>query len=393
MPAASAEKRARQRANKLKSSADTAQAPETDSTPILPTSTPPLPHCQPASTSQDDVCAPAATLLSFSNFIVMATIEDIEKFLAVAATTLENQNLQLLWRRAYKDGYKDARKAALQNLERKMEEKFEEGVERGMDLGRKEGYMVAKEGFDSLLGKIKVREAQKKADTTDSCTQTDPPPTMATVSTQTSSLPTPIIANSLPLPMLTAMSSRVTTDKKITVLAQTMTVAVQTNPIAILSDESIQTDLEPLITTSMCDASSQTTGIPCPGPVPDPIHPTLPSPAPLSLDWADDATSLPTQIPLSPLPPRDLSGLRSSKSNPFSSLQYRSKRFSHYSHQPRRRHSRFNFNSFYSPHRNSFQPSQPYFHSKTHSHLNWESDPRLSDLSRSLKALGWIRAS
>ena len=26
------------------------------------------------------------------------------------------------------------------------------------------------------------------------------------------------------------------------------------------------------------------------------------------------------------------------------------------------------------------------------SRLNWESDPRLSDLSRSLKALGWIRA-
>jgi hypothetical protein len=25
------------------------------------------------------------------------------------------------------------------------------------------------------------------------------------------------------------------------------------------------------------------------------------------------------------------------------------------------------------------------------SHLNWESDPRLSDLSLSLKALGWIR--
>ena len=65
MPAASAEKHARRCANILKSSASTAQAPENDSTPILPTSIPPISHYQPASTSQDDVCAPAATLLLF----------------------------------------------------------------------------------------------------------------------------------------------------------------------------------------------------------------------------------------------------------------------------------------------------------------------------------------
>ena len=104
MPAASTEKRARQRANKLKSSASTAQAPKIDYAPILPTSTPPISHYQPASTSQDDACAPAATLLSFSNFIISATIEDVKKFLAVATTTLEGRNLQYLWRRAYKEG-------------------------------------------------------------------------------------------------------------------------------------------------------------------------------------------------------------------------------------------------------------------------------------------------
>jgi hypothetical protein len=112
------------------------------------------------------------------------------------------------------------------------------------------------------------------------------------------------------------------------------------------------------------------------------------------LDWAEDAKSLPIISP-PPLPvhqPRDLSVLRSPSSSPFSSLQHRSKRLTHYSHQSRRCHSHFSFNSFNSPHRNSFKPSQPHSHTKTYSHLNWESDPRLSDLSRSLKALGWIRA-
>lgn len=103
-----------------------------------------------------------------------------------------------------------------------------------------------------------------------------------------------------------------------------------------------------------------------------------------SLDWAEDATSLPAL----PLPPRDLSGLRSSKLNPFSSLQRRSKNRIGRTYRSRRCSL---FNSFHPPHQISFSPFQQ--HSpKTYSHLNWESDPRLSDLSRSLKALGWIRA-
>jgi hypothetical protein len=133
------------------------------------------------------------------------------------------------------------------------------------------------------------------------------------------------------------------------------------------------------------DESTQT-----PEPPPPAVPPQMLNLPPLN--WADDSNK---SLPITPLPPllhqpRDLSVLRSqSSSSPFSSLQHRSKRFNHYSHQSRRRHSRFNFNSFYSPHHISFQPHS---RTKTHSHLNWESDPRLSDLSRSLKALGWIRA-
>ena len=156
-------------------------------------------------------------------------------------------------------------------------------------------------------------------------------------------------------------------------------------PIAILANEGTQTDAESP-STATCDASIQT---------PDPpllvVSPQIANAPPF--DWADDATSLPIQILPKPLLPRDFSELRSPKQNPFSSLQHRAKRFTRYSHQPHCRHSHLKFNSFYSPHRNSYKQFQPHFQSKTHSHLNWESNPRLSDLSRSLKALGWIRAS
>jgi hypothetical protein len=86
---------------------------------------------------------------------------------------------------------------------------------------------------------------------------------------------------------------------------------------------------------------------------------------PLCLDWADDAASLSTEILPSPLPPRDFSDLRSSKSNPFSSLQHRSKNHTTRARQSYRRHSHFNFNSFNSPHYNSYKSSQPHFLLKT----------------------------
>jgi hypothetical protein len=176
---------------------------------------------------------------------------------------------------------------------------------------------------------------------------------------------------------------------------------------AIVSTTEIgtQTDVDAPIRYSMLhsDASTQTSANFVPPHVDASIQAAEPSPpvispqkmSPPRLNWADDANSLPI-TPLPPLlhQPRDLSVLRSlSSSSPFSSLQHRSKRFNHYSRQPRHHsHCHSNLNSSNSPRRSSFKLFQSYSHTKTHSHLNWESDPRLSDLSRSLKALGWIRA-
>lgn len=124
------------------------------------------------------------------------------------------------------------------------------------------------------------------------------------------------------------------------------------------------------------------------------------------LDWAEDVESSSfTLPPLPPCQPRDLSVLRSSSPSPFASLQRRSKcQGSQSYHQSRRRQCPFNSEFPYPRPQYNHRTSPRYpkiqypkiepviSHQASHFKLNWESDPRLSDLSRSLKALGWIRA-
>ena len=102
MPAASAEKRARQRANKLSKSksaaepiaqaTDIASPPATDSTPILQTS-----------------ASPPLTSVDFETFVELADVEDILQFCDVVASTREGRNLKLLWDRAFKAGLDQGR--------------------------------------------------------------------------------------------------------------------------------------------------------------------------------------------------------------------------------------------------------------------------------------------
>ena len=306
MPTASAGKRTRQRANKLKSSASSAQSPEIIP-PALQMSTPP------------------PTSIDFETFIDLADLDDIPRFFDAIASMREGRNLKLLWNRAFEAGL---------NQGRKEERDFRDEIYR---QGKAQGIKEAEEAascakIDFYLHGIEKGRSEERSEWTSA---------------------------GHGLHCLT--------------------------PVAILANEGTQTDAESP-STATCDTSIQT---------PDPpllvVSPQIANAPPF--DWADDATSLPIQILPKPLLPRDFSELRSPKQNPFSSLQHRAKRFTRYSHQPHCRHSHLKFNSFYSPHRNSYKQFQPHFQSKTHSHLNWESDPRLSDLSRSLKALGWIRAS
>jgi hypothetical protein len=276
----------------------------------------------------------------FDFFIRNADIIAVHDFLTAVSPTPEGRNLKLLWKRAYEEG----RNQGIDEGLSKCSDDYARGLKAGsemattyFDAGREQGMEEGEEHGQEVEHQVWLSSGHGVGQ----CTPTGE--------------------------LRSFMSTALQTDNPVT--TPTTTVSTQTSIVSHL------------------DSSAQ-----APEPPPSPNQPQKTSTAPL--DWAEDANTLPI-IPLSPSPcqPRDLSVLRSSSSSPFSSLQHRSKRFTHYSRQPRRHHSQSNFNPFYSPRRNSFKPSQPHFNTKTYSHLNWESDPRLSDLSRSLKALGWIRAS
>jgi hypothetical protein len=110
MLATTVEKRARQRANKLKSSASTSQASEINSTPIPQTSTSPP--------------------FDFDFFIRNADIINIHGFLTSVSSTADGQNLKLLWERAFAEGKKVRQ---------------EEEYDRGFNAGYNEGYSDAGE--------------------------------------------------------------------------------------------------------------------------------------------------------------------------------------------------------------------------------------------------------
>jgi hypothetical protein len=310
MPAVSAEKRARQRANKL-----LRMEPKATVTTVVSDT-------------------PLSTSIDFNTFIDLADLSDVLRFCDAVASTQEGRNLKCFWDRAF---------------------------EAGLDQGRTEEYRRGEEERKEMYFKGKAKGIEEAEEA----------------------------ARRVNIDLYSHGIEKGRTEEQLVWTSKGHGLHCF-SPVAVLSDQIIQTDPEqlpsaPRTTDSMIqtDSSSSASISMQTEPISKPPTPTIVASAPFN--WADDAASLPAQNIPSSLPPRDLSGLRSSKSNPFSSLQHRSKRFTHHSHQSHRHRSRFNFNSFYSPHHNSFKPTPP------HSHLDWESDPRLFDLSRSLKALGWIR--
>ena len=101
MPASSSEKRARQRANKLKSSASSVQAPE-----IIPL---PTQTTDPSPTSVRQTCSSLpSTSIDFETFIELADLDDVLRFCNAVAST-QGRNLKLLWDRAFEAGLNQGR--------------------------------------------------------------------------------------------------------------------------------------------------------------------------------------------------------------------------------------------------------------------------------------------
>jgi hypothetical protein len=153
-----------------------------------------------ATTSTSELSPPdmsSPTRIAFRDFIELADVDTINIFLAATTATSESENLELLWKRAYKEGFENGQKTiqpTLQHVGKKLEERFEKGVAKGMDLGREEGYTIAKEAFDNMVMQLKARDAPK-INTNDTSTQTDSP-TTATASISVQTNPTTFAATS-----------------------------------------------------------------------------------------------------------------------------------------------------------------------------------------------------
>jgi hypothetical protein len=120
MPATSAEKRARQRANKLKSSASTAQTPVIVSPPTQCTESASITQSSPSPSS-------TMTSIDFETFVELADLNDVLRFCESAASTQEGRNLKLLWDRAFEAGLDQGR-----NEERDLrDEMYLQGKARG----------------------------------------------------------------------------------------------------------------------------------------------------------------------------------------------------------------------------------------------------------------------
>jgi hypothetical protein len=146
----------------------------------------------------------------------------------------------------------------------------------------------------------------------------------------------------------------------------------------------------PLPPSTLVHASTQTDA------PPTVIPSTLPNP---SLSWADESYHIyaPDPAPSPLLPPRDFSALRSDRtSTPFGTLQHRAHRRQKSARPPRCSASRS------TPHRRFYTSAAPVYYATNasctpkpfravSSALDWDRDPRLSDLSRVLRSMGWAR--
>ena len=170
----------------------------------------------------------------------------------------------------------------------------------------------------------------------------------------------------------TQTDSSTTTSVSIQVKPTTASISIQSNLpfIPSTSTASISTQTEPLFPTISESSES-------PASISESTTPAIIVPTPFN--WANDAVSLPTIPTIPSKQARDLSGLRSSSKNPFSSLHRRH----HYSKRPQ---------IFSSCHHTHSYPTHPPLHHTPPFHnnlLDWRRDPRLFELSRVLRTLGW----
>jgi hypothetical protein len=333
MPAASAEKKARQRANKL-------LRMETEAT-TTGTSSKALPPSQTAEITSESLFTPAPTFFTISYTPVSISYPEPKNSTATLPTDairVTRDQLADMLHQSYIHGSEFGWKTHFALANDRLRASYDQQhLKTLFDMSER-----CQEYHEAGIREERERWESARASLVDVATQTD---STTTISVSVQAKPT----------MATA--------------------SVQSNPpsIPISSTATISTQTEPLLPTVSFSESS-------PVPIFEPTIPATTSPAPFN--WSDDAVSLST-IPILPLKqPRDLSGLRSSSKNPFSSLRRRH----HYSKRPQ---------IFSSCHHTCSYPTHlPLHHTPPfcNNPLDWHRDPRLFELSHVLKTLGWSRS-
>jgi len=340
----------------------TATTKQQEATRAAPSSnSPAMPTLAPAPLPTPSIPATPASPAPASSSPSYKPITDdvsIERLVSLAKDSPPDSALGIVWRYAFEEGKRIGYSEGAQMVDGiDINEVLKTGFEKGNESGIETGIEI---------GRDREKRAWGAAGHSTTCITVARPP--RGVAIQTDEPP--------PRPMMTTAAVQVDIPKP----PPSLHVAVQA-------------DIPWTIPLGIQDTSSQT------------------SPPPsTSLNWADDAASLPI-LSIRP-PPRDLSALRSMKRNPFGSLQRRSKPFrsrvSSCFHQDipfsRTPHSRYrpqplcSSSLFPKPHVSpQVSKKEPFISSKVTppssriSVLDWDQDPRLSDLSRALKALGWIR--
>ena len=317
MPAASSEKRARQRANKLlRMETETAALPNA----LQPAQTTP-------ESSETATSTPTCFTISYTPLLNPEPAATRSGTNAIQVTQFE---LSKILRQAFQQGSEASEQRyqleladAMEKLKMQYEDRlaeslndFAERMQESTDIAYGEEYSA---------GILEEQEHRESAHVS-----------QVNVTTQTDPVITPI---SVQISLLNPSSS-------------TATISTQTEP--------------PLPIITLPDSS--------PVPIFEPQIPATFDSAPF--DWAND-TSLSTLPLIVSKQSRDLSSLRSSSKNPFSSL--------------RRRHHYLKHPKIISSHcYTQFHPTHsPFHHTPPLTNLNWHHDPRLSELSRVLRSLGW----
>ena len=282
---------------------------------------------------------PAASLDVFRTFVELADLQTINSFLTTATLSPESENLIALWDRSFKEGYKKC----LEKLEAQYEDRFSEALNNFSDRIQESSDSAFEEGILAGTRDERKRWERARASKTSVAIQTFSTTTTTSVSVQTN----PPIQVILP-----SASASISTQTK-----------PPTPTISKLS-QAVPTSISPTIPILISETPISATTVSAP------------------FNWADDAASISTIPTIPPKIPRDLSSLRSSTKNPFSSLHRRHQNIKQQKH----------FNSYRYTQSYPAHPPPHHIPPLFNNQLDWHCDPRLFELSRVLRTLGWSHA-